>query len=163
MMLPNITFNRLNGTLDNLQNYSNQVLLVVNVASQCGFTSQYRELESIYQSLHSEGLEILAFPCNQFGGQEPGSPEEIQSFCERNYSVTFPIFEKIEVNGSNTHPFFDFLKSAAPGLLGTTAIKWNFTKFLINRDGTQVKRYASATSPKEIIEDIKKFLIVCAD
>jgi glutathione peroxidase len=157
-MLPNITFNRLDGSLDNLQNYSNQVLLVVNVASQCGFTSQYRELESIYQSLHSEGLEILAFPCNQFGGQEPGSPEEIQSFCERNYSVTFPIFEKIEVNGSNTHPFFEFLKNAAPGLLGTTAIKWNFTKFLINRDGTQVKRYASATSPSDIVADIKNLL-----
>jgi len=157
-MLPNITFNRLDGSLDNLQNYSNQVLLVVNVASQCGFTSQYRELESIYQSLHSEGLEILAFPCNQFGGQEPGSPEEIQSFCERNFSVTFPIFEKIEVNGSNTHPFFEFLKNAAPGLLGTTAIKWNFTKFLINRDGTQVKRYASATSPSDIVTDIKNLL-----
>lgn len=157
-MLPNITFNRLNGSLDNLQNYSGKVLLIVNVASQCGFTSQYRELESIYQSLHPEGLEILAFPCNQFGGQEPGSPEEIQSFCERNYSVTFPIFEKIEVNGSNTHPFFEFLKNAAPGLLGTTAIKWNFTKFLINRDGSQITRYASATSPKDIIEDIKKLL-----
>jgi glutathione peroxidase len=157
-MLPNITFNRLDGSLDNLQNYSNQVLLVVNVASQCGFTSQYRELESIYQSLHSEGLEILAFPCNQFGGQEPGSPDEIQSFCERNYSVTFPIFEKIEVNGSDTHPFYDYLKSAAPGLLGTTAIKWNFTKFLISRDGLQIKRYASATSPKDIAEDIKKLL-----
>jgi glutathione peroxidase len=157
-MLPNITFNRLNGSPDNLQNYSNQVLLVVNVASQCGFTGQYRELESIYQSLHSEGLEILAFPCNQFGGQEPGSPEEIQSFCERNYSVTFPIFEKIEVNGSDTHPLYDHLKSAAPGLLGTTAIKWNFTKFLINRDASQITRYASATSPKEIIEDIKKLL-----
>jgi len=157
-MLPNITFNRLDGSLDNLQNYSNQVLLVVNVASQCGFTSQYRELESIYQSLHSEGLEILAFPCNQFGGQEPGSPDEIQSFCERNYSVTFPIFEKIEVNGSDTHPFYDYLKSAAPGLLGTTAIKWNFTKFLISRDVLQIKRYASATSPKDIAEDIKKLL-----
>jgi len=157
-MLPNITFNQLNGTPDNLQNYSNKVLLIVNVASQCGFTGQYSELESLYQSLHSEGLEILAFPCNQFGGQEPGSSEEIQSFCERNYSVTFPIFEKIDVNGSDTHPFYEFLKSAAPGLLGTTAIKWNFTKFLMSRDRSQITRYASTTSPKEIIEDIKKLL-----
>jgi len=157
-MLPHITFNRLNGSPDNLQNYSGKVLLIVNVASQCGFTGQYKELESLYQSLHAEGLEVLAFPCNQFGAQEPGSPEQIQSFCERNYSVTFPIFEKIEVNGSDTHPFYDYLKSAAPGLLGTTAIKWNFTKFLISRDGLQIKRYASATSPKEIIEDIKKLL-----
>jgi glutathione peroxidase len=157
-MLPNITFNQLNGTPDNLQNYSNKVLLIVNVASQCGFTGQYSELESLYQSLHSEGLEILAFPCNQFGGQEPGSSEEIQSFCERNYSVTFPIFEKIDVNGSDTHPFYEFLKSVAPGFLGTTAIKWNFTKFLMSRDRSQITRYASTTSPKEIIEDIKKLL-----
>jgi glutathione peroxidase len=159
-MLPNIVLNRLNGTPDDLKNYSGKVLLVVNVASQCGFTGQYRELESLYQSLQSEGLEILAFPCNQFGSQEPGSPEQIQSFCERTYSVTFPMFEKIEVNGSNTHPFYDFLKNAAPGLLGTTAIKWNFTKFLISRDGLQVKRYASSTSPKEIMGDIKKLLEV---
>jgi glutathione peroxidase len=157
-MLPNFSFNQINGTPDNLQNYSGKVLLIVNVASKCGFTNQYSELEFLYQAHHSEGLEIMAFPCNQFGGQEPGSPEQIQSFCESNYSVTFPIFEKIEVNGSNTHPFYDFLKNAAPGLLGTTAIKWNFTKFLISKDGLQIKRYASATSPKEIMADIKEIL-----
>ena len=157
-MLPNIELKRIDGTKENLQDYKNKVLLVVNVASRCGFTGQYKELQALYQELSPQGLEILAFPCNQFGAQEPGTPEQIQSFCETNYSVTFPIFEKIDVNGAGAHPFYEFLKSALPGILGTTSIKWNFTKFLVGRDGVPIKRYDSTTSPSAIATDIKKLL-----
>ena len=157
-MLPNISLNRLNGSSENLQNYDGKVLLVVNVASQCGFTNQYRDLQALYAEFQPQGLEILAFPCNQFGNQEPGSAEQIQSFCDTKYAVTFPIFEKVDVNGANTHPVYEFLKNAAPGLLGTTAIKWNFTKFLVSRDGATTQRFASTISPKELLSDIQALL-----
>jgi len=157
-VLPNIALERLNGNPENTHDYAGKVLLVVNVASECGFTPQYHELQALHDEFHSQGLEILGFPCNQFGGQEPGNAEQIQVFCNTKFGVTFPMFQKIDVNGLHTHPLFEYLKSAAPGLLGTEAIKWNFTKFLIDRNGLPVKRYASTTSPKDIKEDIKKLL-----
>ena len=157
-MLPNIVLERLNGNSENTHDYAGKVLLVVNVASECGFTPQYHELQALYDEFHSQGLEILGFPCNQFGGQEPGNAEQIQAFCSTKFGVTFPVFQKTDVNGLHTHPLFEYLKAAAPGLLGTEAIKWNFTKFLIDRYGLPVKRYASTTSPKNIREDIKKLL-----
>jgi glutathione peroxidase len=157
-VLPNIVLERLNGNSENTHDYAGKVLLVVNVASECGFTPQYHELQVLYDEFHSQGLEILGFPCNQFGGQEPGNAEQIQAFCSTKFGVTFPVFQKTDVNGLHTHPLFEYLKAAAPGLLGTEAIKWNFTKFLIDRYGLPVKRYASTTSPKNIREDIKKLL-----
>jgi len=157
-VLPNIPLERLDDSVENISDYIGKVLLVVNVASECGFTSQYRELQSLYQEFHDKGFEILAFPCNQFGAQEPGTAEQIQAFCTVNYGVTFPVFKKINVNGPDAHPLFEYLKTAAPGLLGTEAIKWNFTKFLINREGLPVKRFASATTPKSIQADIQALL-----
>jgi glutathione peroxidase len=157
-MLPNIELQRLNGTKEQSLDYVDKVLLVVNVASECGFTSQYKDLQTLYEEFHSRGLEILAFPCNQFGGQEPGTPQQIEEFCSTKFGITFPIFQKTDVNGPHTHPLFVYLKTAAPGLLGTEAIKWNFTKFLIGRDGLLVKRYASASSPASISADIQKLL-----
>ena len=157
-MLPNIELERLNGNKEQITDYADKVLLVINVASQCGFTSQYKELQDLYIRYRSQGLEILAFPCNQFGGQEPGTPQQIEAFCSTRFGVTFPVFQKTDVNGSNTHPLFEYLKTAAPGLLGTEAIKWNFTKFLVNRNGLPVKRFASASSPASISADIEKLL-----
>jgi glutathione peroxidase len=157
-VLPNIELERLNGNKEQITDYADKVLLVINVASQCGFTSQYKELQDLYIKYHSQGLEILAFPCNQFGGQEPGTPQQIEAFCSARFGVTFPVFQKTDVNGSNTHPLFEYLKTAAPGLLGTEAIKWNFTKFLVNRNGLPVKRFASASSPASISADIEKLL-----
>ena len=157
-MLPNIELQRLNGNKEQSRDYADKVLLVVNVASECGFTSQYKDLQTLYEEFHSRGLEILAFPCNQFGGQEPGTPQQIEQFCSTKYGITFPIFQKTDVNGAHTHPLFVYLKTAAPGLLGTEAIKWNFTKFLIGRDGLPLKRYASASSPAGISADIQKLL-----
>jgi glutathione peroxidase len=157
-MLPNIELQRLNGNKEQSRDYADKVLLVVNVASECGFTSQYKDLQTLYEEFHSRGLEILAFPCNQFGGQEPGTPLQIEQFCSTKYGITFPIFQKTDVNGPQTHPLFAYLKTAAPGLLGTEAIKWNFTKFLIGRDGLPLKRYASASSPAGISADIQKLL-----
>ena len=141
-----------------MRHYKGKVLLVVNVASKCGFTPQYEGLERLYKQYHSQGFEILAFPCNQFRDQEPGTAEEIQHFCKVNYGVTFPLFEKIDVNGEHTHPLYAYLKKAAPGFLGTEAIKWNFTKFLIDRDGKVIQRYGSSTKPAEIAADIEKLL-----
>ena len=141
-----------------MSKYKGKVLLIVNVASECGFTPQYKGLEKLYQTYKNEGFEILAFPCNQFGNQEPGNPEQIQKFCSETYQTTFPLFEKIDVNGINAHPLYVFLKKEAPGVLGTKSIKWNFTKFLIDRNGTVLKRYGSSTKPKEISEDIVKAL-----
>lgn len=132
--------------------------LIVNTASECGFTPQYQGLEALWKSYADQGLQILGFPCNQFGRQEPGSEEEIVSFCERNYGVSFPLFKKVDVNGEDTHPLFEQLKEAAPGLLGTKAIKWNFTKFLVDGEGTVLKRYASATKPEELVDDIEPLL-----
>jgi glutathione peroxidase len=141
-----------------LADYNGKVLLIVNTASQCGFTPQYKGLEELYEKYKDQGLEVLGFPCNQFGGQEPGSSEEIATFCERNYGVSFPMFSKIEVNGPNTHPLFVFLKEQAPGILGTKDLKWNFTKFLVKRDGTVADRYAPTTSPDSIAKDVEKLL-----
>lgn len=157
-MIPNIELERLNGAKEQILDYTGKVLLIVNVASECGFTSQYKGLQSLYEEFHSQGFEILAFPCNQFGGQEQGSPQQIAQFCSGRYGVTFPVFQKTDVNGSHTHPLFVYLKTAAPGLLGTEDIKWNFTKFLVARNGLAVTRYASASSPASIRDDIKNLL-----
>jgi glutathione peroxidase len=148
----------LNGAPVDLAQYRGKVLLVVNTASECGFTPQYAGLEQLYQLFRARGLEVLGFPCNQFGQQEPGSATDIGSFCEKNYGVQFPMFAKIEVNGDGAHPLYKFLKQEAPGVLGTQAIKWNFTKFLIKRDGSVAKRYAPQTKPEEIADDIEKLL-----
>jgi glutathione peroxidase len=138
--------------------YKNQVILVVNVASNCGFTPQYKGLEKLYKRYHKQNFVILGFPSNQFGEQEPGTEKEIQNFCKVNFGVTFPLFEKIEVNGENTHPLYTFLKSEATGFLGSESIKWNFTKFLIDKNGKVVDRYGSATKPQKIANDIEKLL-----
>ena len=138
-----------------------RVLLIVNTASQCGFTPQYAGLEKIYQIYKDRGLAVLGFPCNQFGAQEPGSAAEIGAFCEKNYGVSFPMFAKIDVNGENAHPLYQFLKKEKPGLLGPLgggAIKWNFTKFLVDRNGRVVARYASTTKPESLAKDIEKLL-----
>jgi len=134
------------------------VLLVVNTASQCGFTPQYEGLEKLYQDYADQGFEVLAFPCNQFGNQEPGDASEIEQFCKVNFGLTFPLMEKVEVNGDNASPLFDWMKAEAPGLMGSKAIKWNFTKFLIDREGNVVKRYGPADAPAAIAKDIEKLL-----
>ena len=141
-----------------LANWSCRVLLIVNTASECGFTPQYAGLEALYKKLEPEGLTILGFPCNQFGHQEPDSEVEIGAFCQKNYGVTFPMFAKVDVKGPNAHPLFQYLTQAKKGLLGTEAIKWNFTKFLIGRDGEPVARYAPRTKPEELEAPIKKML-----
>jgi glutathione peroxidase len=140
-----------------LADYRGQVLLIVNTASQCGFTPQYEGLEKLYEELHPKGLTVLGFPCNQFGNQEPGGAEEIGQFCQVNYGVSFPMFAKIEVNGPNAHPLYNYLKQQKSGLFGGR-IKWNFTKFLIDRAGRVVKRYAPATKPERIGPAIEKLL-----
>jgi len=148
----------LDGQPVSLDKFRGKVLLIVNTASACGFTPQYQGLEQLQKQYAGQGLAVLGFPCNQFGHQEPGSEAEIGAFCERHYGVTFPLFAKIEVNGADAHPLFRFLKGEAPGVLGTEAIKWNFTKFLVGRDGHVVKRYAPQTKPEELIGDIEKLL-----
>lgn len=148
----------LSGKPVELQAYKGKVLLIVNTASQCGFTPQYQELEALYRQFKERGFEVLGFPCNQFGKQEPGTAEEIGAFCETKYGVSFPLFAKIEVNGPAAHPLFKQLKTAAPGVLGTSSIKWNFTKFLIRRDGSIYRRYASQSKPKSFIRDIEMLL-----
>ena len=150
--------NSLDGRPAELAACKGKVLLIVNTASQCGFTPQYKGLEALYEEFHERGFEVLGFPCNQFGAQEPGDSENIAQFCERNYGVTFPLFEKIDVNGGGTHPLFAWLKNEAPGILGTKDIKWNFTKFLVDRDGKVVERYAPTTRPDAIRGDIEKLL-----
>jgi glutathione peroxidase len=152
------TATSLSGEPVDLAQYKGKVLLIVNTASACGFTPQYQGLEEVYQQFRDKGVEVLGFPCNQFGGQEPGTEAEIGAFCEKNYGVTFPLFAKIDVNGNNAHPLFKQLKKDAPGVLGTEAIKWNFTKFLIRKDGTVYKRYAPATKPEELVGDIEKLM-----
>ena len=141
-----------------LAQYKGQVALIVNTASACGFTPQYQGLEQLWRQFRDRGLVVLGFPCNQFGGQEPGTASEIGAFCEKNYGVTFPLFSKIDVNGVNADALFTQLKRDAPGLLGTEAIKWNFTKFLVGRDGTVLKRYAPSTKPDELTGAIEKLL-----
>jgi glutathione peroxidase len=148
----------LDGGAADLARYRGQVLLIVNTASACGFTPQYKGLEQLYRDYGARGLAVLGFPCNQFGAQEPGTDAEIGAFCERNYGVSFPMFAKVDVNGDDAHPLWRHLKASAPGVLGTEAIKWNFTKFLVGRDGTVLKRYAPQTKPEDIAADIEHAL-----
>lgn len=152
------TANSLAGKPVNLDQYRGKVLLIVNTASKCGFTPQYEGLEQVYEQFKDKGVEVLGFPCNQFGSQEPGSADEIGAFCQKNYGVNFPMFEKIDVNGDAAHPLYKFLKSEGKGILGTEGIKWNFTKFLVKKDGTVYKRYAPTTTPKELMPEIEKLL-----
>ena len=142
----------------NLSTYKGKVLLIVNTASQCGFTPQYQGLQALYDKHASQGLEILGFPCNQFGQQEPGSASDIQSFCETRFGVKFPLFQKVDVNGKEAHPLFQYLTKAAPGLLGTETVKWNFTKFLVDRNGKVIERYASLAKPEDLEKAIQKLL-----
>ena len=141
-----------------LDRYQGKVLLVVNTASECGFTPQYKGLEALYRKYRDRGFEVLGFPCNQFGGQEPGSEAQIAAFCTSKYDVTFPLFAKVDVNGDNASPLYRYLKHAKPGLLGTEAIKWNFTKFLVDREGKVVARYAPNDTPESIDADVAKAL-----
>jgi glutathione peroxidase len=141
-----------------LDSFRGQVLVIVNVASRCGFTPQYKGLESLYKSYKEQGFSVLGFPCNQFGSQEPGSEEEIKSFCSLTYDVSFPLFAKVEVNGPQADPLFQFLKSEGKGILGTEAIKWNFTKFLVGRKGEVVERFSPATDPDKLRSSIEKAL-----
>ena len=141
-----IPVTRIDGTETTLAEYRNKVLLIVNTASRCGFTPQYAGLEALYRKYMDQGLVVLGFPCNQFGAQEPGDEGQIASFCEMTYGVSFPMFAKVDVNGANTHPLFVALKKGAKGILGSEAIKWNFTKFLVSRDGVVMDRYAPATT-----------------
>ncbi len=141
-----------------LAEHQGEVLLIVNTASKCGFTPQYDGLEKLHETYHDRGLTVLGFPCNQFGGQEPGSSDEIQDFCKVRFGVTFPLFEKIDVNGPDAHPLFEHLKGEAPGLLGSRNVKWNFTKFLVGRDGEVIERFAPSTKPEAIERSIEKAL-----
>jgi len=147
-----------NGDEIDLGQYRGRVLLIVNTASKCGFTPQYEGLEKLQADFHGQGFDVLAFPCNQFGHQEPGSEEEIVEFCTMKFGATFPIFAKIDVNGADAHPLYAWLKSEAKGVLGTEGIKWNFTKFLIDAEGKVVKRYGSQTKPEAIAKDVAKLL-----
>lgn len=148
----------LDGKQIDLNKYQGRVVLVVNTASECGLTPQYAGLEALHRKFQERGLDVLGFPCNQFGGQEPGDAAQIGAFCQKNYGVGFQMFAKIEVNGDGAHPLYKWLTHAAPGLLGTEAIKWNFTKFLIGRDGNVVKRYAPQTVPADLEADIERLL-----
>ena len=141
-----------------LAQYRGKALLIVNVASECGFTPQYEGLQKLYARFSAQDFEVLGFPCNQFGGQEPGADEEIQGFCTGRFGVRFPVFAKVDVNGKNADPLFVFLKKEAPGILGTEGIKWNFTKFLVGKDGHVIKRYAPQDKPENFIEDVEKAL-----
>ena len=157
MKITEIPLNTKTGEAD-LSAYAGQVLLIVNTASKCGFTPQYEGLEALHRKYKDRGFEVLGFPCNQFGAQEPGDAAEIANFCTLTYDVTFPVFAKIDVNGAAADPLFEQLKMEAPGLLGSKAIKWNFTKFLVDRSGRVVKRYAPQTKPEELASDIEALL-----
>jgi glutathione peroxidase len=150
----------IDGKTRKLSDYKGKVLLVVNTASKCGFTPQYKGLEQVYEKFKDRGFAVLGFPCNQFGAQEPGPESEIAEFCEMNYGVNFPMFAKVDVNGDGAHPLFKYLTSSKKGLLGSEAIKWNFTKFLIGKDGSVIDRYAPTTKPEEIVRDIEKALAI---
>ncbi len=158
MQLSEFTVHTISGDTQSMADYAGKVLLIVNVASKCGFTKQYAGLQSLYEKYVSQGLVVMGFPCDQFGHQEPGNEAEIESFCQTQFSVSFPMFSKIEVNGDDASPLFKWLKSSQPGLLGTEAIKWNFTKFLVGRDGHVIKRYASMQSPESLDSDINNAL-----
>ncbi|WP_095011167.1 glutathione peroxidase [Tsuneonella mangrovi] len=156
--IADFTVNKPDGTPLDLAEKKGKVLLVVNVASKCGFTPQYEGLEELQRKYADKGFEVLGFPCNQFAGQEPGNAEEIASFCKLTYDVTFPIMQKIEVNGDGAIPLYEWMKSEAPGLMGTKSVKWNFTKFLIDREGNVVRRYAPNDAPASIEKDIAALL-----
>jgi glutathione peroxidase len=154
----NISVKTISGEKQSLAAYKGRAMLIVNTASKCGYTPQYKGLEELHRSFGERGLAVLGFPCNQFGAQEPGTEADIASFCEMNYGVTFPMFAKVDVNGDSAHPLFAYLKKAKPGLLGSEAIKWNFTKFLVDPEGNVVERYAPQTEPKELAGAIEKLL-----
>lgn len=147
-----------NGEEKQFEDFKGQVLLIVNTASKCGFTPQYDGLQSLFDEYNNKGFQVLGFPCDQFGHQEPGDDDQIEQFCSLNFNVNFPLFKKSEVNGENASPLFNYLKTNAPGILGSKSIKWNFTKFLINKEGQVVKRYGSNTKPAAIAKDIEKLL-----
>jgi glutathione peroxidase len=153
-----ISVKTIEGKQQTMSAWKGKVMLIVNTASQCGFTPQYKGLEELHRTFGKRGLAVLGFPCNQFGAQEPGTEAEIASFCETSFGVTFPLFAKLDVNGDGAHPLYALLKSAKPGLLGSEAIKWNFTKFLVDREGRVVERYAPKTEPKELAGAIEKLL-----
>jgi glutathione peroxidase len=148
----------IDGSLTKFSQYSGKVLLIVNVASKCGFTHQYSGLEALYRKFKDRGFEILGFPCNQFGAQEPGDEAEIKLFCNLQYGVTFPMFSKVDVNGEQTHPLYKFLKKEGKGILGSESIKWNFTKFLVDKHGQVVHRFAPTATPESLEEEIEKCL-----
>jgi len=156
--LKDIALETLEGRKTTLGEWEGQTILVVNVASKCGFTPQYKGLESLYRKYKNQGLVILGFPCNQFGAQEPGNADEIKSFCSLTYDVSFPILSKVDVNGEHTHPLYAYLKKKEKGILGTEAIKWNFTKFLINKKGEVTARYAPQTTPEQLEKEIEAIL-----
>jgi glutathione peroxidase len=153
-----ITVTDIHGQPVSLADFRGKVMLIVNTASKCGFTPQYKGLQKLHEDYAAKGLAVMGFPCNQFGAQEPGDAAAIESFCKHTYKVAFPVFNKLEVNGDNSHPLFVFLKRSAPGLLGTESIKWNFTKFLVDRRGNLVQRYAPTTKPEDLAGDIEKLL-----
>lgn len=156
--LYDLTLQPMSGPAQSLQQYTGKVLLIVNTASACGFTPQFAGLQALHETYADRGLVVLGFPCNQFGGQDPGSNEAIAQFCQRNYGVSFPMLAKVEVNGPNADPLFQWLKAQAPGVLGTEAIKWNFTKFLVGRDGRVLRRYAPQDAPAKLAADIEAAL-----
>ena len=156
--LYNISVKDIDMNLVDLNAYEGKTLLIVNVASKCGFTPQYKDLQNLYEKYQDKGLEVLGFPCNQFGAQEPGTNEEVKSFCDVNYNVSFKMFNKIDVNGPDASPLFKFLKHESPGIMGTEAIKWNFTKFLVNKDGQVIKRFAPKDGESEIESELQKIL-----
>ena len=158
MKIDDFSVKSISGEMKSMSNYRGKVLLIVNVASKCGFTKQYSGLQSLYEQYASKGLVVLGFPCDQFGHQEPGDDQEIESFCQTQFAVSFPMFSKIDVNGEDASPLYKWLKSSQPGLLGTEAIKWNFTKFLIGRDGQVIKRYGPMQSPESLVADIEAAL-----
>jgi len=153
-----IDVHTIDGKVQSMNDYAGKVLLVVNVASRCGFTPQYEGLEVLHRQYKDQGLVVMGFPCNQFAGQEPGTDSEIATFCETRFNVSFPMFAKLKVNGDDAHPLYQYLKGEKPGLLGTEAVKWNFTKFLVDRDGRVVNRYGSADKPEKIAADIAALL-----
>jgi len=158
MSLYDFTVTTIQGTEKSLSDYRGKVLLIVNTASKCGFTPQYKGLQALYDAYRDKGFEVLGFPCDQFGHQEPGNEDEILQFCELNFGVTFPLFAKINVNGPQAHPLYQYLTKAKRGILGSSAIKWNFTKFLIDRSGQVLKRFAPTDTPEKIEEEIKRLL-----
>lgn len=158
MSIYNFEVKTIDGVKTTLEAYKGKVLLIVNVASKCGFTYQYEGLEKLYKTYKNKGLVVLGFPCNQFSEQEPGNEEEIKSFCSLTYDVTFPMFSKIDVNGQNAHPLYVYLKQQQSGFLGSESIKWNFTKFLVNKEGKVIDRFAPATNPESLEETIKGLL-----